>query len=409
MGLLAGVAQLVRAPDCGSGSRGFKSHHSPQPVFTRRWLGLRVVLVLFTLVASGFVDGGLGVALGDAYRDGLAAYRGQDFVAAHEAWMRVSERPEASHALGLLYERGLGVDQDLRRAVEWYRKAAQSGHAAAQFNLGRLYALGQGVVRDLTQAARWWLRAADQGNPHALHNLGLMFYAGEGVRQDFDDAAVWLRRAAAHNFPDSEYLLGEMIRLGRVKARENEDPIDLLLRAAQHGSEKAQVLLRALDKAGELKPGRLEEAQRNWPFVPQVQISSGEPGGTRADSAPQQQGEGHTSDANAPRFAVAEPQRAKPAQRGDANGETGPLAWRAWLASFSSASAALREWRHLREELADLIGKMEPDFRTVRVAVGDYVSHRLRVGPMETRESVDVFCRQVRMRRKDAFCVPVSD
>ena len=26
---LVGVAQLVRAPDCGSGGRGFESHHSP--------------------------------------------------------------------------------------------------------------------------------------------------------------------------------------------------------------------------------------------------------------------------------------------------------------------------------------------------------------------------------------------
>ena len=27
---MVGVAQLVRAPDCGSGGRGFDSHHSPQ-------------------------------------------------------------------------------------------------------------------------------------------------------------------------------------------------------------------------------------------------------------------------------------------------------------------------------------------------------------------------------------------
>ena len=27
---MAGVAQLVRAPDCGSGGRGFGPHHSPQ-------------------------------------------------------------------------------------------------------------------------------------------------------------------------------------------------------------------------------------------------------------------------------------------------------------------------------------------------------------------------------------------
>ena len=27
---MAGIAQLVRAPDCGSGGRGFKSRYSPQ-------------------------------------------------------------------------------------------------------------------------------------------------------------------------------------------------------------------------------------------------------------------------------------------------------------------------------------------------------------------------------------------
>ena len=28
---MVGVAQLVRAPDCGSGGRGFETRHSPQP------------------------------------------------------------------------------------------------------------------------------------------------------------------------------------------------------------------------------------------------------------------------------------------------------------------------------------------------------------------------------------------
>lgn len=29
---MVGVAQLVRAPDCGSGGRGFETHHSPSLV-----------------------------------------------------------------------------------------------------------------------------------------------------------------------------------------------------------------------------------------------------------------------------------------------------------------------------------------------------------------------------------------
>ena len=30
---MVGIAQLVRAPDCGSGGRGFESHHSPAVYF----------------------------------------------------------------------------------------------------------------------------------------------------------------------------------------------------------------------------------------------------------------------------------------------------------------------------------------------------------------------------------------
>lgn len=46
---LADVAQLVRASDCGSEGRGFKSHHSPQNVLSKRllWRGLFILLETF--------------------------------------------------------------------------------------------------------------------------------------------------------------------------------------------------------------------------------------------------------------------------------------------------------------------------------------------------------------------------
>ena len=34
---MAGVAQLVRAPDCGPGGREFDSRRPPQPFFTTHW------------------------------------------------------------------------------------------------------------------------------------------------------------------------------------------------------------------------------------------------------------------------------------------------------------------------------------------------------------------------------------
>jgi len=34
--------------------------------------------------------------------------------------------------LGLMYQYGRGVDKNISTAVEWYRKAAEQGHANAQ-------------------------------------------------------------------------------------------------------------------------------------------------------------------------------------------------------------------------------------------------------------------------------------
>ncbi len=41
----------------------------------------------------------------------------------------------AQHALGVCYHHERGVIQDLREAVQWYRKAAQQGNTNARKNL----------------------------------------------------------------------------------------------------------------------------------------------------------------------------------------------------------------------------------------------------------------------------------
>ena len=40
-------------------------------------------------------------------------------------------------------------------AVRWYRKAAEQGEAAAQFNLGNAYCYGNGVPRDVVEGNKW--------------------------------------------------------------------------------------------------------------------------------------------------------------------------------------------------------------------------------------------------------------
>jgi len=58
--------------------------------------------------------------------------------------------------------------------VSWYRRAAEAGHAAAQFNLGVCYANGDGVAKDAEQAVLWYRRAAEAGHTDAQFNLGVL-------------------------------------------------------------------------------------------------------------------------------------------------------------------------------------------------------------------------------------------
>ena len=66
-----------------------------------------------------------------------------------------------------MYAEGRGVEQDDVEAVAWYRKAAEQGDAAAQFNLGWMYAEGRGMERNYTIAVEWYLKAAERGHERA--------------------------------------------------------------------------------------------------------------------------------------------------------------------------------------------------------------------------------------------------
>ena len=61
--------------------------------------------------------------------------------------------------------------QDAQEGVKWYKKAAEQGHAGAQYNLGPCFAKGVGVEIDLEEAARWFKKAADQGHVNAQKAL----------------------------------------------------------------------------------------------------------------------------------------------------------------------------------------------------------------------------------------------
>ncbi len=63
---------------------------------------------------------------------------------------------------------GYGVEEDEDEAMEWYRKAAEQGHADAQYALGQCYDVEEyGIEPDDAKAVEWYRKAVEQGNESA--------------------------------------------------------------------------------------------------------------------------------------------------------------------------------------------------------------------------------------------------
>ena len=114
------------------------------------------------------------------------------------------------------YGRALHKAGQHAEAVNWYRMAADRGHAAAQRALGTVYALGEDVPRrDDAEAAKWFRKAAEQGDVLAQARLGLLYLRGEGVPRDYGEAARWYRMAAEQGHGVAQQHLGNMYMEGR--------------------------------------------------------------------------------------------------------------------------------------------------------------------------------------------------
>jgi len=86
--------------------------------------------------------------------------------------------------------------KDYATALRIWRRLAEAGDAASQYNVAQLYYSGRGVAQNLATAAGWYRRAAEQGLPDAQLNLGIACALGLGVPQDLIEAYQWLELAA---------------------------------------------------------------------------------------------------------------------------------------------------------------------------------------------------------------------
>jgi len=180
-------------------------------------------------------------------------------------------------ALGYQLERGQGVAQDMARAVELYRRAANAGSSDGMFLLARAYTSGKGVGRaDPAQARAWLERAAAAGNLEAKASLTQQAfgankqpgqesadaaYAAFG-RKDYAQSAALYRRAAEQGNTYAMVSLGTHHRQGLGVALGLNESARWYRAAAERGDPAGQAQLGLSYENGEGVPENWAEMRR---------------------------------------------------------------------------------------------------------------------------------------------------
>ena len=174
---------------------------------------------------------------GKSFRDAVDAYKRGDFAEAVNWFRKAADQGHAvaQFSLGVMYNKGHGVEKNERETVAWFRKAAEQGYAPAQCNLGVSYEVGRGVEKNEREAVAWFRKAAEQGDTAAQSDLGAMYRDGRGVEKNAREAVAWFRKAADQGYAPrnaiSERCTWTAVALRRMSARRSRGIARLLIRA----------------------------------------------------------------------------------------------------------------------------------------------------------------------------------
>lgn len=110
---------------------------------------------------------------------------------------------------------GRGVKKDMRAALSYLKKAADSGMKEACYRLWQTFEEGNDLLVDAAEAVEYLKRAADAGIPMAMNDLGELYVTGRIVARDDEAGIALIRRAADENCFDAQMRVYRMALEGR--------------------------------------------------------------------------------------------------------------------------------------------------------------------------------------------------
>ena len=137
-----------------------------------------------------------------------------------------------------------------QEAIHWLRKAAEGGHAVAQYNIAALHLNGKyGVQKDPVAMIDWMHKSAAQKNLDAAHHLAVFYREGNGVEVDMAKSLEWTQKAAEYGSLEAQYNMGIHYNTGTGVAKDPAEALKWFRKAAEGGFAPAIKILESAKKA----------------------------------------------------------------------------------------------------------------------------------------------------------------
>ena len=126
--------------------------------------------------------------------------------------------------IGNCYFYGYGVNQDYRKAVKWYKMAADKEYEYGILNLAYCYIKGIGVNQSILTAMKLLRKIADRGNSYAQLYLGDCYNSkynnGKSISPSRAEAIKWYKKAVEGGNADAKKRLEELGAIEETTTKE---------------------------------------------------------------------------------------------------------------------------------------------------------------------------------------------
>ena len=138
---------------------------------------------------------------------------------------------EAQYNLGYSYRAGLGVEQNISKGIELFKKSADQGFNDALYQMMMAYGNADGVEQDYNKAFEYGLQCAQNGDGTCMWNVVNCYYSGMGVEKNIDKMMEWAIRLGKlenpENLAKSGYITSARLQLAQMYREGSEIDKDL--------------------------------------------------------------------------------------------------------------------------------------------------------------------------------------